>query len=146
MAVRLTKLNTQFVVGEQAKAVDLNDTFDNVSKFKSIREIVEPTEINANDDIVILKPNNATNSYTNVSMGGNSFDGGKNISFDGTNMYFQASNGTVGFGKFNVFTWAYTYLGAGQANGTTCIALADDFLFYTDYTTSVSVVKLNLQK
>lgn len=140
MAVRLTKLNTQFVVGEQVKAVDLNDTFDNVSKFNNIREITEPTEINANDDIVILKPNNGTNSYTNVSMGGDYFHGDKNISFDGTHMFFQASNGTLGFGKFNVFTWAYTYLGAGQANGTTCMAIADDYIFYTDYTTSFRAI------
>lgn len=136
MTVRLKKKQTDIIVGEPIKASDFNDTMEYLAGRRFVKNITDTYTVQEEDSLLVLKPNNSANTYTNISLGGGYFYGDKNIFFDGTYIYFQASTGAQGFGRFNVTTWAFTFLTTGSMQGITCLSGADDYLFFVNYTTT----------
>jgi hypothetical protein len=139
MSIRLKSLLTQFITGEKVTQTDLNDTFEYVGRnLRTIKDVTSPYTPTLDDDVLILKPSAASNSYTNLTMSGHYLYGDKNFaSADNNVLFFGSASGTTQLAKYNIATNTYSVLGNANANGTTCHATDGTNMFYTDYTANI---------
>lgn len=148
MAVRLRKLLTAWVSGEPLNEADLNDTFEAVSRFRSLREVINPTTVTLDDDVLLLKPNNSSNTFTQITSGEYTY-GGKNFVRSGNMAYMSSTSGgggtSNGLSKLNLTTGTITVaaIPGFSSNGTTCHATDGTYLYYSNYSNLIQRINIS---
>jgi len=144
MAIRLRTLLTEFITGEKAKAVDLNDTFDYALGSNPVKEITTAYTVGLSDSILVAKPSSGSNSYSNISLGGDYWYGDKNFARSGNFLYGGITTGSTGWGKIDMSTGTYTRIVAGTGNGSGYTNTATDgtYIYYTAYDTLIRRVEI----
>lgn len=131
---------TKWAVGEQVLATDLNETINS----KNIKINTSTYTATIDDDIIIMKPNNTANTYTQVTIGGGYWDD-KNYTVAGTTAYGHGSidGFATGLIKINLTTQTlitHTAITNFSPNGMTPLGVnsAGTYLYFVDYNARIN--------
>lgn len=128
----------KYLIGEPVLAVDLNDTFGG----RNITNVTGQYTATADDDVIILKPNNTANTFLPVSLGGSIVNSDKNYCRSGNFIYMSISVQNIG--RLDITT-GLVVVTASTANGNGQNPFATDglALFMSDLSTNISMILLS---